>query len=433
MHERSGGGRPDVKPSRERAIDMSERAISYRGLIRLPNVLSLLAVTFLSRLAGRMFVVTIVFHALAAFGSPALAGWLSFAAMAPGLLVSPLAGAFLDRAGAARGIAVDLAVSATLMLVLAAGVWGDWAGPAALVTLAGCYALTSPLSAAGIRVLLPQLVPPHVLDRANALDTALHSVAGVIGPSLAGALVGFEGATSAFVAIAIAYAAGTVCLASVRHQPVPANGSPPPSGAFLSQALEALAYVFRQRLLRGLALGYALNMVTWGILVVAVPVAVAQRFEPGTWESVAGLLWAGAGLAGGIGAVLAGQLMVIGREVTVMTVSMVVTALAVWPLAARFGVAGLGVGLAIVGSLAGPIDVGVLTLRQRRTEPGRLGRVLAVSMSINLSGFPIGTALGGMLVTWSPDVAFAAAALASALAAVTTYSLVPAEDETSSG
>jgi hypothetical protein len=50
-----------------------------------------------------------------------------------------------------------------------------------------------------------------------------------------------------------------------------------------------------------------------------------------------------------------------------------------------------------VGQLAGPIDVGLLTLRQRRTDPAELGRVLSVSMSLNFAGFPIGTALAGAM------------------------------------
>src|SRR5689334_3980000 len=130
---------------------MVPASISYGQLIRLPNVVPLLTATCLSRLAGRMFAVVIVFHALATFQSPVLAGWISFAAVAPGLIVSPLAGAFLDRAGAVRGILVDLGLSAALILALAAAIALEWAGPAVLLVLAACYALTSPLSAAGVR------------------------------------------------------------------------------------------------------------------------------------------------------------------------------------------------------------------------------------------------------------------------------------------
>ena len=183
------------------------------------------------------------------------------------------------------------------------------------------------------------------------------------GPPLAGVLVGFAGSIAAFFAIAICFAAATVCIGRIRS-PTP---RPPPTGKFLGQALEGLVYVIRHRLLRSLAIGYALNNFTWGVLVVAVPVVMAERFSPGTWEAATGLLWAVTGLAGGIGALAAGQLRVLHREVPVMTVCMVLTALAVWPIAAIFGVTGLALGMATVGLLEGPIDVGhLLTLRQRR-------------------------------------------------------------------
>ena len=55
------------------------------------------------------------------------------------------------------------------------------------------YALTNPLSAAGVRTLLPKLVPAAALDRANALDTSIHATVDVSGPALAGALFGFAG------------------------------------------------------------------------------------------------------------------------------------------------------------------------------------------------------------------------------------------------
>jgi len=400
-----------------------DQTISYARLIRLPNILPLLGAICLTRLAGRMFRIVIVFYALAAFGSPRLAGFLSFAAIVPGLLVSPLAGALLDRAGAGRGIVIDLAASATLALTLALTIFLGLAGPPLLLLLAAIYALTSPLSAAGVRVLLPRLVPRNVLDRANALDTTIHGIVDVVGPSLAGAMVGFAGPVPSFIAIALAYGAATACLACVRSVRLPASSHP-----FLGQAWEALVTVCRRPLLRGLAVGYALNNGTWGILVVAVPVFMAQRFVAGTWEAAAGLLWAGAGLAGGIGALAAGQLRLVGREVPVMTVCMLVMAGAAWPVAGMYGLPGLAIGLAIVGLLAGPIDVGLLTLRQRRTEPALLGRVLAVSMSVNLIGFPIGTALGGMLAAWWLPSAFVAAAVASLLGALATWRLIPAED-----
>ena len=162
---------------------------------------------------------------------------------------------------------------------------------------------------------------------------------------------------------------------------------------------------------------------TWGALVVAVPVFAARAFTVETGSSVAGFLWAAMGVAGGVGSLFAGHLRTEGREWAVMAVGMAVTALAAWPIAAHLGFGGLVLGLMLVGLVSGPIDVGVLTLRQRRTDPRQLGRVLAISMSLNLAGFPLGSAAAGMVITRSLPAAFLLAGIASALAALATMAI----------
>src|SRR5262249_31688405 len=77
----------------------------------------------------------------------------------------------------------------------------------ALLVLTCAYSLTSPLSLAGIRALLPGLVPPETRDRANALDTAIHGLTDVVGPAAAGALVGFAGPQAALGCIGLAFIA----------------------------------------------------------------------------------------------------------------------------------------------------------------------------------------------------------------------------------
>ena len=136
------------------------------------------------------------------------------------------------------------------------------------------------------------------------------------------------------------------------------------------------------------------------------------------------MLWAALGLVGGTVALIAGHLRATGRERRIIAIGMLVTAAAVWPISATFGVAGLAVGLMLIGAAAGPIDVGVLTLRQRRTDPAELGRVLSVSMSLNLAGGPLGSALGGLLVVWSLSGTFGVAAMAAVLGACA-VSLIP--------
>ncbi len=399
--------------------------LSYREVLRVQYVRSLLLSMLLLRLAGRMFALAIVLYALTRTGSPVLAGWLAFAAVAPGLLISPIAGALIDRAGSVWAVTVDMLASTGLVVALILVDRVGWASPPLLLVLVGLFSLTSPLTTAGVRTLLPRLVPVSALDRANALDTALHGVTDICGPALAGVIIGFGGSELAFALIAALYAMAACCVRTIGGP----RGRLPRLWPLLFEAAGAVVRVVRQPTLRGLALSYSLYEVSWGVLLVAVPVVAASNFPGGTGSAVAGLLWAIVGAVGGIAALIAGHLRIMGRERPVMALGMLVTALAAWPFSALFGLAGLAIGLMLVGAAAGPIDVGVLTLRQRRTDPKELGRVLSVSISLNMAGGPLGSALAGVMVTRSISTTFVVAAVASAMAAAS-VALIPAQDAT---
>ncbi|WP_428540132.1 MFS transporter [Rhodopila sp.] len=400
---------------------MTGQSSAYRDLLHLPDLPALLTATLFSRLGGAMFTLTVVLYALTRFASPALAGWLALAAVAPGVAISPAAGALLDRIGPARAIAVDMAASAALV---AAMIIADLsaAGATALFVLVAMFSLTSPLSAAGVRTLLPRLVPYHALDRANGLDTAIGAIAEVCGPALAGLLAGFAGPRTSLATIAATYGAAAIGVLAIRSRPRP----PPGPGALLRQTVQGLHAVIGQPTLRGLAISYGFYQVACGMLLIAVPVALAAHLSTATRDLGAGLLWAIAGLGGGIGALLAGHLRTAGRERAVMAAGMIATALAACPLAALFGLTGLLLGLPLAGLVAGAVDVSLLTLRQRRTDPAELGRVMAVSISLNVAGFPLGSAIAGALVTHSVAATFAAAGIAAALGALAVRA-IPAE------
>jgi predicted MFS family arabinose efflux permease len=101
------------------------------------------------------------------------------------------------------------------------------------------------------------------------------------------------------------------------------------------------------------------------------------------------------------------------------------TAIVIYPFSTILGLYGLITGIIVVGFLSGPVDVGLLTLRQRRTEPQWLGRVLTVSMGLNLSGLPLGSAVGGWLVTHSSSTALSFAALVSIISAAIAFLMIP--------
>ena len=161
----------------------------------------------------------------------------------------------------------------------------------------------------------------------------------------------------------------------------------------------------------------------WGIVTIVLPVLLLH--DLGYGETVVGIAFAVSGVTGGIGALVAGRWRIQGRERPLLFWPMLMigaatAALVVWPT--------LPVALAVMaftGLLNGPMDVALFTLRQRRTDPAWMGRAFAVSMSINFLGYPIGAAIGGVLVVTSTEAAFTVAVVFLLLAGVLGALLLP--------
>ena len=77
-----------------------------------------------------------------------------------------------------------------------------------------------------------------------------------------------------------------------------------------------------------LAVSYCLYQMSWGVLLVVVPVAISRGLSSAAHADLAvGLLWAVAGLTGGLGALLAGRVRTIGRERQMMGFGIAATAI----------------------------------------------------------------------------------------------------------
>lgn len=396
-----------------------EAPTTYRDLLKIPDLPMLMVSATLSRAAERMFLLTLVLFALDSFPTPATAGWLAFIAAAPGLAISPIAGAVLDRIGPTIAVRADTLASTLLIGLIALVGLSGVENETVLFFLVALFSLTTPLGASGTRTLIPRLVPKSALDRVNALDTSSWTIVEIFAPLTTGVLIAWIGAEYTFAVIAILFAAAAFCMFQVSNLP----GLATQNTSLLKQTLTGIGIVVRQPTLRGLAISYSLYQMTWGILYVAVPVFVATYFSVENSSSITGLFWSIMGFAGGVGALIAGHLKTMGRERGVMSLGMILTALAAWPVAAYFGITGLVIGLILAGLVSGPIDVALLTLRQRRTKKEMLGRVMAISMSLNLSGFPIGTAIAGMVVASSLSNALLLAGLTSIVAALSTLTI----------
>jgi predicted MFS family arabinose efflux permease len=118
-----------------------------------------------------------------------------------------------------------------------------------------------------------------------------------------------------------------------------------------------------------------------------------------------------------------------GRERQMMVVAILIATLATAILPFAGSLVVVAAAIVLLGLATGPFDIGLFTLRQRRTDPAWFGRAFAVSMSLNSVGNPIGSALAGPLIAWSLNAALWAAVAACLLAAVFPMLLIPAGDD----
>jgi MFS family permease len=84
---------------------------------------------------------------------------------------------------------------------------------------------------------------------------------------------------------------------------------------------------------------------------------------------------------------------------------------------------------ALQGLSAGPFDIALFTLRQRRTDPAWYGRAFSVSMSMNYAGNPLGSALAGPLISWSLAGALWAAVAITGASIPLPLAMIPAHEE----
>lgn len=406
---------------------------SYRALLRVPTLGRVLVSMQVARVAQSMVSVAIVLFTLDRYGSAAFAGAVTFASVFPGLLISPLAGALLDRHGRIRLVLLDYVVALIAMLIIAGLAMLDALPGPLLLIIALVSSLTAILSHVGLRSLFPILVPEHLWERVNAVDSNGYVVAIIIGPPAAAALVALFGGPAALLVIGIAFGIAAVVLVGVPDPPARTESK----GNLLVDAWDGVVYTWRNPTLRGLGFAISAVNLTNGMTTIVLPLIVLQRF--GLDATVVGLVFAASGISGMASAFLFGRMDTRGREWSLLvwpTLALVPVMAILLVAAGQSALVPLGVGLLLLeslllGVLAGPMDIALFTVRQRRTDPAWMGRAFSVSMAFNFLGVPIGAAVAGILAEQSIEAAIWVLGIGGAIAATGCVALlVPRVDPT---
>ncbi len=359
---------------------------------RLPGYAGFFLAATLGRVADEMLAIAVVLLVLDRTSSPALAGATVAAASLPSVLTGPVLGAWLDRTRHRRAaLAANqvLLAAALLGMLLAVGRAPAWMVPA----LAVVGGIGAPMLTGGITSMVPLLVPPGLLPRANALEAASFNSAAVLGPALAAtAAARFGPATAVALEAGIALV-GLAAIARIR----PLHATDPTGQAATTHPLGAalragLAHLARTPVLRGVTVTSSLAMGAQGLLPIAFPL-LSERLGAG--RGAAGYLFAAQEVGAIAGALLAVRVAASwhAERLVMGGTALVAAGTAGLALAPSFPVA-VAVAAAI-GLAAGPAFAALFAVRQQ-WSPARLrGQIFTTSASLKIGAYAIGAAVAG--------------------------------------
>jgi MFS family permease len=344
----------------------------------------------LARVGVEMVAFTLVLLVLERTDNPALAGLTGAAYALPAIATGPLLGAWLDRTAHQRTalalsqVVVGLVMVAMLVVV---GRGSHWPAP----VLAAIAGTTLPLVSGGFTSMLPSLVRPEQLPRANSLEAASFGIATITGPAVAATVAAVVSVEAAMLTIAGLAALSILAISRLPVLPAAAQGQDP----FLSSVLGGLKHLARTPRLRASTVTSTLLMGVIGMLLITLPLHMASLGMP---RSAAGYVWAVLELASVATALLLGRLSTRWRPeyVVMLAVAAYGLAFTAWPLAGSFAV--LLVLAAGTGLLDGPMIPAMFAARQQYSPLELQGRVSTTAASLRVGAAALGQAAAGVLV-----------------------------------
>ncbi len=337
--------------------------------------------------------------ALSLHASAAQMGFLTAAGTAPNLIFGLLAGVWIDRVRRRRlMIAADFARTLLLLSIPAVWFFGDMRiGLLYVVTfLNGTLKVFADIAYMSY---LPELVGRENLLEGNSKLQSSASFAQVVGPGMAGILVGVFGAAYAVLIDAMSFLVSAIFLRQIRTpESEPDRSIKRP--ALIPAIRQGFGLAVGNAMLRAMLLSSAMTSL-FGYVFMAVYVLYMVNVL-GLSSTAVGLVFALGGLGALIGAMIAAP---IARRIGVGPAIIVGRVL--------FGLCGAPVPLAVLfPSVALPMvlaaefsqwltlliaDVNSMSLRQAITPDRYLGRINATSKFVVGGSIPIGSLIGGAL------------------------------------
>jgi MFS family permease len=333
-------------------------------------------------------------------GSALATGLVFFAATLPNLLLSPIAGTFVDRWDHKEVLVVSDILRAAIVLIL----------PVAAVTnILLVYPLIFLVTSISVffrpaRVaILPRIVPEQDLLSANSAMWVGETIADIVGYPLAGLFVALLGSAVplAFWVDAATYVASAALIATIVVPRVSRQAAPDGQRGpgFVAELTAGWQFLRQESVLLANTIQGTIGQFSLGLSIALTPSFVQSAFPTSgfAWQAQYGFLETGIGLGnliGGFAVGLVGARFMKGR--------MVIAGYALWGLFIVFFALsnnlGIAIGLAFGQGVANMIFViPSQTLFQERTPAGLMGRVVGFRFALVFGSMTIAMLLGSVL------------------------------------
>ena len=327
-------------------------------------------------------------------------GLVFFAAMLPNVLLSPIAGTFVDRWDHKEVMVVSDILRAAIMLLIPIAAVTNLVLVYPLIFLSTCVSVFFRPARVAI---LPQIVPERDLLSANSALWVGETLADVVGYPLAGIFVTLlaSAVPIAFWFDSATYLASAALLATIVVQAQPRSDDEDASRGegFLKEMQAGWQFLRRETVLLANTIQGAVGQFSLGIAIALTPSFVKLTYSETSFGYLGayGFLETGIGvgnLVGGFVIGLIGTRLAKGR--------MVIVGYAVWGLLiflfAMVDNLPLAMGLAIGQGVANMVFIiPSQTLFQERTPPALMGRVVGFRFALVFGSMTLAMALGAVL------------------------------------
>ncbi|MEU6666376.1 MFS transporter [Streptomyces sp. NPDC046727] len=375
-------------------MSLARSLIDIRPLRTSPAFRRLLIGRTVSVLGGFMTMVTVMYQVWDMTHSTAWTGAVGLAQALPLVVFGLFAGAWADRADRRRVFLVATVGQAACSLLLAVQGFTGHVPAAVVLLLVAVQSAFGALGAPAAGVFLPRLLPKEQVAAGLALQQVTGQSMMLLGPALAGVLLGWFGIGVCYLLDALSF--GFAFYGAFGLPALPPEGEPSRSG--LHGVLDGLRFLAGHRVVRG-ALITDLAATVLSFPASLFPLVNTERFggDPGTLG-----LFLSALAVGGVAATgLSGSLTRLARPGPVM-----LCASATWGAALLlFGLstsawAGLAL-LVVAGAADATAVVSRSTIVQMRTPDALLGRVTAAEQIVGQAGPSLGNVRGGLVAGWT--------------------------------